>query len=1243
MKKNVKNEKVLKAISLGIAAMMALTSMPLNAFAEDVQVTGDGNTTSIDQQSETKTATENAATESKKIADSYKETEESVDAVITQDDKETTDNEADSLTTQVGVVMDTVGGDAVNDNNNVTKSDKEKEAAVKIKGDLDTIDAATTNANKDIKAAEEDSKAVATAMELAATEEGKAGEALDSVETKVGNAETFADGMKSIAKNANDALDNADVLVASTTTVEDAQQTYDEAVKAAEDAQAEFEKKEKEYDNLKSEYETAKKAYEDAVAEYNKQLNLAQNGNKAAQDDLAAAKEDLEKAKEAEKDLLSQVTAAAQAAGEAGTAAVNAAQEEVELKAGLEKTAKEAYDSAAASKNKASDDASKKNSAYSTASEDYESANSAYHSLKAGTLLENLNRGSYPAIDELFAEVVEGYYVSNVLAPGATNVHLIPASELDDAKNYAYRGYFVHSTPDKGNYAKVSYDIINGNGELETKYAYLNYEREDNNNKRIVIYEKAASEENGNVVYKKANQLNEDNEDFQNWLSYSAQDEAEKAKKNLDNAVEEFETIESELNAIDGVDRIGTVADSIQDAIKFIEEANKDVSNAHCNDLRLQSRNIAEDMIRYYISANNDGIVEIDKFYTGQIEDGHNIASLSYYVEKDGKKIKKHESYYYYFDFYTVTDKVNDEGKVRDIDTSKIKIYSADGYGKDNSTQKDLILTYDQMVGVIDNYNSKISAIEEAARKAEEAYSANEKAQNACAVANIDVLKKANSSSWDEIDKRFKEIVEGYYVSNVLVPGATNVSVVLASEVDDPDSTDKGTYFVKFKGQSERNYAKVSYDVRKSDGTLETKYVYLNYEYNKSTKDVIIFEKTEEVQGGKTVYTNAKYDAFKTDSTNVDKILVEGNDTNYQKWLTDNRYNVTDSLNTLSNNLNTAFDALNTARTDKINADNILASAVSAYNTAVTNYTTAAQDTETAKQTKAAVQEAAKAEIATKKSQYNELKTKLKEANSRLEAAEEKVNNISSKIEELSGTITNLLSSEKNANFLAMNSELSSLEGKLANAETAKSAAKEELAKITDKITTLTTTLNAKKAEIAEIERRRREAENNAGEENEENAVIEIASETEDVVVAVPAVGRVAAAPIASGAQAVVPAANETQAAPVAAVAGARRNNKINNANVAADTVEDTKTTSGSVNSTQDEDIKEDSYEAKDAEVVNINESQVALAENPFEEESSSSSLAWLFALFAGVFSATSAVVYRNRKKKVAETDTKED
>ena len=109
----------------------------------------------------------------------------------------------------------------------------------------------------------------------------------------------------------------------------------------------------------------------------------------------------------------------------------------------------------------------------------------------------------------------------------------------------------------------------------------------------------------------------------------------------------------------------------------------------------------------------------------------------------------------------------------------------------------------------------------------------------------VNVAKIKNSGNvlneklnYDSLDAIFKEIVEGYYVSNILEQGATDVRVIPAKDVKDENATKRSDYFVKFTSDS-KNYALVEYKING-----KTKTVKLNYKPD-GFENIIIFEKDE--------------------------------------------------------------------------------------------------------------------------------------------------------------------------------------------------------------------------------------------------------------------------------------------------------------------------------------------------------------------------------------------------------------
>ena len=263
MKRKVVNEKVIRAMAIGISAMLA-TATPMTAMAAE----GEGDNPEAPQtggsEAEVNTVVYTAQAASESAEASVEAAEEPVDTV-TGDVTDSvvageagTDDEGNDLAQAVIIASNVLAGDATG--NDLTKGDTAVETAA---DNLDAAEGAIVSSDSSLEEAEE---AYDDAIDAA-------NEAVNTV------------------NEANDAIDAKADDISNATSIEDAQAAYDKLTQIAADAEETFYTKLDEYNDAKSAYESAaadvetyEKAYAEAVA-------LADSNAEAALDDLNAAKE----------------------------------------------------------------------------------------------------------------------------------------------------------------------------------------------------------------------------------------------------------------------------------------------------------------------------------------------------------------------------------------------------------------------------------------------------------------------------------------------------------------------------------------------------------------------------------------------------------------------------------------------------------------------------------------------------------------------------------------------------------------------------------------------------------------------------------------------------------------------------------------------------------------------------------------------------------------------------------------
>ena len=278
MRKNSKNEKVIRAMAIGISAML-MASSPLTALAAE----GEG-TTPEGNEDKNITVTPEAG-----IADQAQAAAKEADKAVETAEKSATDVKSEVADQVVaGEAKDTQGKDlsqAVLDAN-VKVEDKTVEGGSSLKDAESAVESADTK----LGVAEANDKLSDAELNKATDAAANAGQ----------TAAEAKDAMQAAQNKVNGQIEN----IKDAASITDANAAYEEAKKTADQAQADFDAKLGEYNTAKTAYEEAaqkvaayEKAYEEAV-------NSADANAAAAAAELEAAKtnaEALAKALEAAK------------------------------------------------------------------------------------------------------------------------------------------------------------------------------------------------------------------------------------------------------------------------------------------------------------------------------------------------------------------------------------------------------------------------------------------------------------------------------------------------------------------------------------------------------------------------------------------------------------------------------------------------------------------------------------------------------------------------------------------------------------------------------------------------------------------------------------------------------------------------------------------------------------------------------------------------------------------------------
>lgn len=283
------NNKILKAISIGIATMMAMN--PITALAEEISegTMPEGTDTELELESESQSAEEQVA-----------ETAAQAEAAINWATVSGGDAVTNILDTDTGVQDGEVVVEGA-DGNDIDLSAQVKDAAEEFAADgMDSL----ADAQIDADAAEQNMVAADAAADTAQGEMVKADTAADT-------AEEIADDAEALVEQANQDMQDGMDDITNAETVEDAQAAYDAVEQIKNDAQADFDEKKTAFDNAKKDYEDAVKALADLEAAYNNAVDSADDNADAAAEELQKAKELADKMEQAMQDAKAEVDGSA--------------------------------------------------------------------------------------------------------------------------------------------------------------------------------------------------------------------------------------------------------------------------------------------------------------------------------------------------------------------------------------------------------------------------------------------------------------------------------------------------------------------------------------------------------------------------------------------------------------------------------------------------------------------------------------------------------------------------------------------------------------------------------------------------------------------------------------------------------------------------------------------------------------------------------------------------------------------
>lgn len=268
MRKNSKNEKVIRAMAIGISAML-MASSPLTALAAE----GEGNS-SEGNEDKNITVTPEAG-----VCDQAEAVAKDADKAVEDAEKSAADVKAEVVDkVAAGDVKDAEGKDLSQDI--LDANAKVEDKTVKDGSSLKDAESAVENADTALGVAEANDKLSDAELNKAADAAANAGQ----------TAAEAKDAMQASQDKVNGQIEN----IKDTASITDANAAYEEVKTTVDQAQADFDAKLGEYNTAKAAYEEAAKKLADYEKAYEDAINSADANAVAAAEELAAAQKNAE-------------------------------------------------------------------------------------------------------------------------------------------------------------------------------------------------------------------------------------------------------------------------------------------------------------------------------------------------------------------------------------------------------------------------------------------------------------------------------------------------------------------------------------------------------------------------------------------------------------------------------------------------------------------------------------------------------------------------------------------------------------------------------------------------------------------------------------------------------------------------------------------------------------------------------------------------------------------------------------
>lgn len=268
MRKNSKNEKVIRAMAIGISAML-MASSPLTALAAE----GEGNS-SEGNEDKNITVTPEAG-----VCDQAEAAAKDADKAVEGAEKSAADVKAEVVDkVAAGDVKDAEGKDLSQDI--LDANAKVEDKTVKDGSSLKDAESAVENADTALGVAEASDKLSDAELNKAADAAANAGQ----------TAAEAKDAMQASQDKVNGQIEN----IKNAASITDANAAYEEVKTTVDQAQADFDAKLGEYNTAKAAYEEAAKKLADYEKAYEDAINSADANAVAAAEELAAAQKNAE-------------------------------------------------------------------------------------------------------------------------------------------------------------------------------------------------------------------------------------------------------------------------------------------------------------------------------------------------------------------------------------------------------------------------------------------------------------------------------------------------------------------------------------------------------------------------------------------------------------------------------------------------------------------------------------------------------------------------------------------------------------------------------------------------------------------------------------------------------------------------------------------------------------------------------------------------------------------------------------